>query len=80
MESFANFVSVGDSWATANFISSQTVASVSSSQTIGELATVEFVTVGDGLAALQFLTEPQPLTAPNSCPLVVAPGGSRSGR
>ena len=45
------------------------VAPVSSSQTVGELATVEFVTVGDGLAALQLLT------APNSCPLVVAPDG-----
>ena len=37
---------------------------------VGELATVEFVTVVDGLAVLQFLT------APNSCPLVVAPRGS----
>ena len=49
---------------------------VSSSQTVGDLATVEFETVGDGLAALQFLTAPQLLTAPNSCPSVVVPGGS----
>ena len=40
------------------------------SQTVGELVTVEFVTVRNGLAALQLLK------APNSCPLVVAPGGS----
>ena len=44
-------------------------------QMVGELATVEFVTVGDGLAALQFLTAPQRLTAPNNCPSVVAPDG-----
>ena len=46
--------------------SSQMVAPVSSSQTVGELVTVEFVIVGDGLAALQFLTEPQHLTASHS--------------
>ena len=49
---------------------------ISSSQTVGELATVEFVTVGEGLAALQRLSALQLLTAPHSYPLVVAPGGS----